>query len=610
LLVNSSLDTRTVNTTGLFGNGGSVGNITLGPGGTAALNQPQEATAAQEGTLLVRVSGNVADSFTATTADLYGKIGYSGYSAIGTTAYRIVDATGGMTTGTLNNSTASGLAATPVTSSSLLSATLSFSSSGSVTTPTTGQDSLYLVVTQLPISQFALTPNQVAVANALDGALSTPSANDSLFAAIDSLGTGSLPGALDQLSPRSYLYMRDLAFENSTFLAQGMNDRLAGVRAGFSGLDTSGLSLVTPGLENGLGRSLGSMLAYNGQGVAPNGVNYYPEDPSLQPPYQAPASTGSLTTGPAETRTISDSPDDGMTPTPSPMPRGSIFSAPDFSEFISGDLILADLSQKSSNNIPDAHATAADATAGVAFKITPHLAVGALFDYNHSDAKTDSQGSHVRADTYSPGLYGTFFDGGFYVNGLFTYGFNKYSNDRVIDLGGGSATAQSSPGGTQYSGALDFGYDFHPGRDRHWTLGPDLGLQYTHLDVDAFSESGAGPADLAVSSQSANSLRGRLGGHLLYQLRSGSIVFAPDVFAAYQHEFLNDTFGLTSQFDIPGTTPFAIQGTHPGRDSALVGIGASATFDNDLALYLNYIAEVSTDDYLVQSVQGGLKASF
>jgi uncharacterized protein with beta-barrel porin domain len=600
----SNLATTTMTNNGTFGNNGTVGtNISIaGP-----YNQPQQATSAAEGTLLVRVAGNTADSFSATSATLYGTVGVSGYSAIGTTAYNIFNtAPAGLTTGTLNSATASGLASN-VKDSTLLSAVLSFSPAAEVTTPTTGETNLYLIVTQLPFSQFALTPNQVAVANALDAALVSPSANDTLFAGLDSLSAAQIPDVLDQLSPRSYLYMRDLAFDNSTFLAENMHTRMESMREGFSGVDTSGLSIVAPGLESPLGRSLGSMLAYNGEGVAPNGVNYYPQDETA-PPYAPPAS--SLTTPEESARTISDSPTGSMAPTSS-MPSSSVFNAPNFSEFISGDLILADLKQdQSTNNIPEAHYTAADATAGIGFKITPHLVGGVLFDYNHTDARTDGQGSHVRVDTYSPGAFATVSAGGLYLDGLFTFGYNDYSNDRKINIGGTSTTATSSPSGEQYVGDVDLGYNFHPDHEGHWALGPEAGLEYVHLDVDSFTESGAGLADLSVNSQSADSLRGRLGGRLSYFTREGAIVFAPTVFASYQHEFLNDPFGLTSQFNIPSSTPFTIQGTNPGRDSALIGIGASATFDNAMSIYLNYLAEVGANDYFVQSVQGGLRASF
>ena len=114
-----------------------------------------------------------------------------------------------------------------------------------------------------------------------------------------------------------------------------------------------------------------------------------------------------------------------------------------------------------------------------------------------------SQGSHIRVDSYSPGLFATFFEKGFYANGIFTFGYNTYSDNRNLSFGGTGATATSNPNGQQYVGDLDFGYDFHP--NQHWAVGPTLGIEYTHLDIDSFHESGAGDADLAVNSQSADS---------------------------------------------------------------------------------------------------------
>ncbi len=463
---------------------------------------------------------------------------------------------------------------------------------------------LFLNVTQLPISQFALTPNQIAIANSLDTALGGAGAGDPLFVAFDSVTSASqIPGMLDQLTPRPYLYMRDIAFENSTFLAQKLDGFLGNLRSGYAGLDTSGLSILSPGLESGLGRSLGSLLAYNNEGSAPNGVNYYPDDGSSSDLLAQPGPS----TSPAR---ISDSADPRMAPTTAPPPSTSVFNGLDtgVNEFVSGDVILADLNQNSNGgNQPKAHYTAGNATAGVSFRMSSNLAAGVLIDYNHTDAKVDSQGSHVRVDSYSPGLFATFFERGFYANGLFTFGFNNYSNTRSTGING--TTAESSPDGQQYAGNLDFGYDFHP--DKHWIVGPVLGVGYTHLDVDAFHETGAGAANLAVNSQSADSLRGRIGGHVVYQIRAGSILFQPNLTATFQHEFLNDPFSLNSQLDLPGAPAFATPGQQSRTEQRPDQRGVAATLDNSMSLYLNYLAEVGVDDdYLIQSIEGGLKASF
>ena len=567
---------------------------------TGNLNMPMEASVAQEGTLVVRTNGTAADTYTANSGTLYGTVHVTG---VGSNSYEIVrTAPGALTTGTLNSATPGGLATAP--NLPLFTSTLSYVLQ---TGPNTA-GGLELTTVQSNLSPFAQTNNQRAVGAAIDTVIQHPPASFvPLLLAINTLYPSSVPDLLDQLSPRGYLYMRDISFENSTFLAQKVDGFLAHLREGFSGVDTSGLSILTPGLDSDLGRSLGSLLAYNNEGVAPNGVNYYPVDPDAP---VAPNAGPGESEGPAGPGTISDSGDPHLAPTVAPAAPTSVFNGntSGFNEFISGDLILADLNQNSGNNEPKAHYTAGNATAGISFRMSSNLAAGVLFDYNHTDARTDSLGSHIRVDSYSPGLFATFFEHGFYANGLFTFGYNNYSNNRNLSFGGTSASATSNPNGEQYVGDLDFGYDFHP--NQHWTVGPTLGLEYTHLDVDSFHETGAGVADLGVNSQSGDSLRGRIGARAVYLARAGQVLFEPNLTIAYQREFLDDPFNLTSQFDIPGTPAFGIQGSNPGRNSALIGLGLTATLDNSMALYLDYLAEVGGDDYFVQSVEGGVKASF
>jgi uncharacterized protein YhjY with autotransporter beta-barrel domain len=542
------------------------------------------------GTLTIRLNGTVSDDYqVGGTADLDGgvvKVDVIGGGKIGTTTYTIV--TGAAVTD-------AGTTLSPNTA--LFSYTLS--NSGTAES---------LSVTQAPLGDYARTPNEMAVAKSVDG---TDSGLFGYFGQVSlSAASSAIPAALEELTPESLQYARFIAFENSTFLAERMNGVDADLRGGYSGLDTSAISITAPGFDSSLGRSLGSLLAYDNPAFhqsAPNGVNYYPGEGNGN---SAPASSSSSSSvSPAPTW---DSSNQVISDTPNPYladvhPGGP--ETPKMSEFIAGDVILADLNQNQSTaNSPSSKAsyTAGDATAGVSFRMTNHLAAGVLFDYNHTDAKTDSSGSKTKVDSYSPGLFATYFDHGFYANGLFSFGYNQYSNTRDIAFAG--ETASSKPNGQQYVGDLDFGYDFHP--DRSWIVGPTLGVTYTHLDIDSFSETGAPLADLSVQDQSADSLRSRLGGHLIYQTEAGNVLLQPNLTAMWQHEFLDNGSGITSSFNDFSTSPFTIQTAAPSRDSALIGVGLTATINNSMAFYLNYLADVGASDYFAQSVVGGLKARF
>jgi hypothetical protein len=448
--------------------------------------------------------------------------------------------------------------------------------------------------------------NERAVSGAIDPVLTgkpLPAIFIPIALGLDNLTASQIPAGLDELSPESLQYARDIAFENATFEVQNVDGVLANLRRGYSGVDTSGLSIVDSSLDSSLGRSLSSLLAYDPpyHSAAPNGVNYYPGgSPGTPTEEETPAPA----TWNSSSQVISDSPSPLLSSTP---PSSS--KRPVFSTFISGDVILADLNKDHGlDNSPPTKGnyTAGDVAAGVAFRMTSNLSAGILFDYNHTDAKTDSYGSRTRVDSYSPGLYGTYFNHGFYANGLFSFGYNQYSNRRNIPLAG--STANSSPNGRQYVGNIDLGYDFQPKPE--WIFGPVVGATYTHLDVDSFSETGAPGANLAVNSQSADSLRSRLGGHIMYQTNEGSAIFQPNFTFMWQHEYLDNSSGITSQFTSFASNPFTIQTAAPTRDSALLGLGVTATLNNSMAFYLNYMADVGTSDYLAQSVMGGFKARF
>jgi len=576
LTINSTLDIGENGGTGVFNYNGGVldiaGSLFMGDTGTFNPGTPGNivtigGTLNSTGTFILNTNGFASNLFTVTgAADVTGSTFHVvGFGNI--TNYPILT-TSSLTTGlppdsplpTTHNNNVGPLFTAQVTAD-------------------TANNRLLLTTVQLPTSTYAVTPNERIVSAAIDPMLTTTSSSVSpdftpLGIALNNLTAAQIPGALDQLTPESLQYSRNIAFENSTFLAQQVNGYLATMRNGSSGLDTSGINVITPGFGSGLGRSLGSLLAYNDGYTSAN----------------------------SSSRGISDSPEQVII-NPDKM---SGASGRRITEFVSGDVVLADLNQNQNAAAGKASYTAGNATAGVSFRITANLAVGALMNYNHTDADTDSNGSKMKIDSYSPGVFGTYYKDGFYVNGLFSYGYNSYTNSRNIPFMG--TAAYSSPHGSQYVTNFDGGYDFRP--KQQWTVGPTLGLTYTHLDVDSFNETGAGVADLNVASQSADSLRSRFGGHIAYQVDTGLFILQPNFTVMWQHEYLDNSSGITSQFNIPGSGAFTIQTAAPSRDSALVGLGVNAVIAHNMGLYLNYLADVGASDFFAQSVEGGFKVRY
>jgi autotransporter-associated beta strand protein len=429
-----------------------------------------------------------------------------------------------------------------------------------------------------------LTPNQRAVAAYIDryDGVSTNGDFSAIVSALgNATGSGQLGHALNELSPQRLQLFSNVAFDNYTFTTQRLDDHLTNLRDGDFGLDTSGISVTDPSL-GALSQMKGRLLAWNPSPDA--GLMRDIPDPILG-------------------EVLPSDPKQESTATESPASYGRNWSA-----FVSGNVALANVD--STGDVAKSNYTTSGATIGADYRVTANLRVGVLADYEHTDADLDTEGSKAHIDTYLPGIYLAYVNKiGFYGNALVTYGWSDYSESRDIDFGGTNRTAQGSPSGSQFGITMNAGYDIHRAASYGWTYGPEFGLSYVDLDIDSFNESGANGADLAINHESAESLRSRLGLNVRYAAKFGDIIFTPRFSIFWQHEFMDNSRSITSQFESVGTGSFSVQTTDPSRDTALLDLGLDAQINNIVTVFLDYQPALS-DEYVDQSVQGGAKFAF
>jgi outer membrane autotransporter protein len=272
----------------------------------------------------------------------------------------------------------------------------------------------------------------------------------------------------------------------------------------------------------------------------------------------------------------------------------------------SGTVTLADESSTATG--PGFTSTTGSPTIGVDYKITNHFALGVLANYSTTGANF-ADGSRLGVQTGLGALYGTWSDGPWYVNGIAGGGYSGYDNQRVTLAG---TTANSSPDGNEILANFTGGYDFKLGNN--WVVSPEAGLLYTHATEDSFTESGAGVFDLSQADQNIDSLRTKLGFHVMDNLKWDGITFTPQFRAAWYHECLDDSRGVsTSLPGAPALGSFVVKTNDQGRDFAIVGAGISATpseLHDNITFFINYDAQVGQDNYISHTVNGGLRVGF
>ena len=224
---------------------------------------------------------------------------------------------------------------------------------------------------------------------------------------------------------------------------------------------------------------------------------------------------------------------------------------------------------------------------GADYRVTPDLAVGFSAGYNRDKQDFDDAGSATTVDTVRFGPYATWKDhGGDWLSASLGGGYHWFDSKRA-GLGGQAA---STTNGTEFDASLKYGHDFTVAKD--WTLTPTLGLNYVHLDVDGYSESGS-LAPLTVSDLTTQSLRSELGGIVSYAGKLGGVPLTPWVQAGWDHEFLDTSSALNARLASGAGSAFTASSPDSGAEIATFGAGLNASLTRRLTAALSYSGQAN-----------------
>ena len=244
--------------------------------------------------------------------------------------------------------------------------------------------------------------------------------------------------------------------------------------------------------------------------------------------------------------------------------------------------------------------TTGGVSVGIDFRLTDQLVVGLMGDYSHT--WTNLKPGHLDVDSGRGGVYASWFDRGFYLDGAIYAGHNSYDTARS----GLDGLATGGTEGSEWSAFLSGGYDFHFG---NLTIGPIGALQYTEVNIDGFSEKGS-VAPMAIHEGSEESLRSDIGFRTFYQWQVGKVIIEPSLKATWEHEYKYSALPITAGFaGVPGPSG-TFFGPSEGHDSAVVDAGISVQWTPTLSTYVNYDGQLGRGNYDSNAVTGGVKVSF
>ncbi len=388
------------------------------------------------------------------------------------------------------------------------------------------------------------------------------------FDAVYAQGFLNPEATLNSLSGRQFLNaFQQVGLSTATAFDQLADSRAFNLRSGATGLDMSGLNITSSSMIASLGQTE-NMLCRLSATSQLSGVS------------------------------LSDSAD-------SKYMAQEKNNTPRWGAWVSGAVTLGD--QSSANQL-GYNSTAGSPTIGLDYLLCPNLVVGTLFSYTTTGVDFND-GSNLNENTYLGGLYADWSHGPWYINALAAGGYNSYDQSRNTLAG---VAAQGSTSGSEAIASLAGGRDFRAGG---WTFSPEIGLQYTYLEKDAFGESGGGGLNLNVGEQDVNSLRTKAGLNIQTSFNALGCKFTPQLNAFWYHECLDDTAGVSNSLPgAPAVGSFTVNTNQQGRNFAVAGAGISATptgLDNgNVSFFVNYGAQVGQDNFMSNTVAGGVRVQF
>lgn len=205
---------------------------------------------------------------------------------------------------------------------------------------------------------------------------------------------------------------------------------------------------------------------------------------------------------------------------------------------------------------------------GVAFGLDSQLndqfSLGVAYSYLNSNVKSENS-NKIDSDGHAFSLYGRYQPSALFVDGSLTYA--RHDNDSKRYIAGTQAKGHYDSELLGVNLLAGYHFDLQQG---FW-VEPQIGLRYSRVELDSFSEKGSSAA-LRVDSQRYET--GELGAGFRFggQFEAGQGVLIPEVRLMGWHDVIGDRIAASSRFMLGGS-PFTTRGVRQSRDTLEASLG-------------------------------------
>jgi len=229
--------------------------------------------------------------------------------------------------------------------------------------------------------------------------------------------------------------------------------------------------------------------------------------------------------------------------------------------------------------------------------VSKNLTGGLAFSYAFTNVNSDRSANRTLINSFQTTGYGSYEFGSYFLESMVSLSYTTYEGLRSISVGSVERRARADYDGAQGSIKAGLGREFR--FDDGVEITPSISLQYNHVYIDSYTESGADASNLDVGSQNYDSLYLTLNSEFsrTYEIDAGTL--APEIHIGYMYEALDEKVSTTSTFTGGGGS-FKTSGFDPANHSLLAGAGLTFASLDNFDLKATYDMEMK-DDYTSHS---------
>jgi uncharacterized protein with beta-barrel porin domain len=194
--------------------------------------------------------------------------------------------------------------------------------------------------------------------------------------------------------------------------------------------------------------------------------------------------------------------------------------------------------------------------------------------YAYTDLDERKYGNNTNIHNYQGTVYFSYDPNAWFLDGGFSFGWNRYDGKRHINFAEVNRTARAKYNGKEYTGFAATGYRY---TYNCFDITPIASVLYSHLHLDAYTEKGAQSLNLHINKQHYNYLESSLGAKVeyLYQTRCGT--FIPEIHSFWLHDFYTRGLHANATFTWIGAANGSFNNIGPRFDKNTWNMGGSIT---------------------------------